>query len=437
MADNNGYTALLGTLEDVIAGCVTADRHMALLVIDMSGIEKLVPVLGYRKTGQIMDSVQTQLLEIKRPVDICTRIGTNRFALIVTDLQFAAMVDLLVNKVHNTLDGLRSKTGMEITICPRFGVALYPEHGRTPEGLLIAADTAAQAACTTGTAVVQAGSPEYDRMYLGKRLEAELETAFLQSGFELHYQPKIALASRQLYGAEALIRWDHPQYGQISPDLLVPVIEKSHLLQEITLWILNTALHQSCLMRKRVPGFRIAVNLSPAILCSPDLVALVERALRIWDTEPQLLTLEITESTMMENQEFSQQNLQRLSEMGVLLSIDDFGTGYSSYAYLQQLFVQELKIDKSFITQLTSDNNNDRLVRSIIDLGRGLGLDVLAEGIESPEVLERLVDMGCEYGQGFLIAHPMSLPALLEWMDAPERRQPVVGKGGLTRRHSR
>ena len=240
----------------------------------------------------------------------------------------------------------------------------------------------------------------------------------MQSGFELYYQPKVNLVSHQLYGAEALLRWNHPKHGFISPDLLVPLIEKSHLLQEITLWILNTALHQSKLMRERSPGFRIAVNLSPDLLASPDLVELVTRALRIWNTEPQLLILEVTETSMMVNQEVAEKNLQQLSEVGVLLSIDDFGTGYSSYSYLQKLPVQELKIDMSFITDLLVDNNSECLVRSMINLGRDFGINVLAEGIETPEVMEQLVNMGCQYGQGYLIAKPMTVAKMLEWIDS-------------------
>jgi EAL domain-containing protein (putative c-di-GMP-specific phosphodiesterase class I) len=256
-------------------------------------------------------------------------------------------------------------------------------------------------------------------------LEAELESAFINSSFEIYYQPKVNLVSCQLYGAEALIRWTHPEYGTISPDMLVHVIEKSHLLEEITLWILNTALHQSGLMRARFPDFRIAVNISPGLLASPDLVELVQRALRIWNTLPNQLILEVTETSMMVNQKLSQRNLKQLSELGVLISIDDFGTGYSSYSYLQQLPVRELKIDRSFITDLLLDDTSMCLVRSMINLGRDFGINVLAEGIETSEVLEQLVDMGCEYGQGFLIAKPMPVAEMLEWIDSSGWIYPV------------
>ena len=413
-----GYAGLIDTLENAIATCDGQDVRMALLVIDLSRIEMLNTVIGYRKTDLILDTVQTKLLEIKRPSDIISRINNHRFALIIPNLKFSSMIDLAVNKINESLGGLSSFTGMEMSIYPKTGVAIYPEHGRTAEELLLGADTASQASQHANNSAVHAGSSQHEKLHLSKLIEAEVESAFMQSGFELHYQPKVNLVSRELYGAEALIRWSHPKHGSISPELLVPLIEKSHLLQEITLWILNTALHQSTLMRKQSPDFRIAVNLSPQLLDSPDLLELVKRALRIWKTDPQLLILEVTETSIMGNRDASQRNLQKLSELGVLISIDDFGTGYSSYSYIQHLPVQELKIDKSFVTDLLTDKSNELLVSSMIRLGKDFGINVLAEGIETAEVMEHLADMGCQYGQGFHIAKPMPVVKMLEWIDS-------------------
>jgi len=418
MENKSGYISLLDTLDSVIASCISKDRRMALLLIDLSRIEMLNPVLGYRKTCRILDAVHAKLLDIKRPSDFLSRINEHRFSLIIPDLKFEQMVELAANKIIETLDGLHSFTGLETTIHPKTGAALLPKHGRTAEDLLLAADTASQVTLDANTCGMHAHTSDYEKIQQSKLLETDLESSFMQSRFELFYQPKVNLVSHQLYGAEALIRWNHPEYGKITPDLLVPIFEKSHLLQEITLWILNTALHQSKLMRERSPDFRIAVNLSPQFLGSPDLVELVKRSLRIWNTDPQLLILEVTETSLMVNQDISHRNLQQLSEIGVLISIDDFGTGYSSYSYLQQLPVQELKIDMSFVTDLLTVKNNECLVKSMINLGKDFGINVLAEGIETSAVLEQLVDMGCQYGQGFFIAKPMPAAKMLEWIDS-------------------
>jgi EAL domain-containing protein (putative c-di-GMP-specific phosphodiesterase class I)/GGDEF domain-containing protein len=424
--NTSGYISLLGRLDDAIASCIDLNTHLGLLLIDLSHIEILYPILGFRKVSEILDTLHSTLAAIKRPSDFISRINEYRFALVITDLAFPAIVDLAVNKLHVTLDGLHSLTGCETTIHAKTGIALFPQHGNTAEKLLIEADTAVLAAYNTSTMVMRAGSLPCKQISQYKLLESELESAFLHSQFQLYYQPKINLASNTLCGAEALIRWNHPDLGAVSPDMLIRVIERSPLLQEITFWTLNNALNQSRWMRKHFPEFRIAVNLSPELLDSPDLVELVSCALRIWDTNPDLLILEVTETAMMVNQEASIENLRKLNEAGIMLSIDDFGTGYSSYSYLQKIPVQELKIDKSFVLNLLTDERNNKLVKSMISLGRELGINVLAEGIENREVLVHLQNMGCQYGQGYHIAKPMSASEILGWMDTSDLRKSIA-----------
>jgi len=419
-AERQGYGGLLDKLDNVLAGQRGRDGQIALLLIDLSATEMLVPAIGYRKICEILDAVQKQLEDIKRPQDILSRVDDLHFGLIISDLKFAAMADLAANKIIESLDGLRGLTGMHTSIQPTIGIVLFPEHGQSAEDLLMEAENTVQAAHQANMRLMHAGGSHNQLITRNKVLEAELESAFMNSQFELYYQPKVNLQTHQLYGAESLIRWQHPEHGFISPDIMIPIIEKSRLLQEITLWILNTALNQSRLMREHSPDFRIAVNISPQLLDSPELVELVSRALRIWDIDPQLLILEITETSIMVNEEIAQQNLRQLSEAGVMLSIDDFGTGYSSYSYLQQLPVQEMKIDKSFITTLLTEKNNERLVRSMITLGKDLGINVLAEGIETPEIQQQLIDMGCQYGQGFLISRPLPATKIVEWLDATD-----------------
>jgi EAL domain-containing protein (putative c-di-GMP-specific phosphodiesterase class I) len=192
------------------------------------------------------------------------------------------------------------------------------------------------------------------------------------------------------------------------------------MLLPITLWTLNTALHQATEIRKHFSRFRIAVNLSANLLDDPDLVEIVSQALQTWDTDPQYLVLEITESAMMRNPDACMKNLLKLNQIGVHLSIDDFGTGYSSFSYLKRMPVQELKIDQSFIRNILDDNNDAQIVQAIVNLGRQFKLRVVAEGIESSAVMDRLIEMGCEYGQGYLIARPLDFKQMLRWVDESE-----------------
>lgn len=419
-AGDSGYVNLLETLDRHIADCDAHGRHVGLLLIDMSRIDMLYPSLGYKKVSQILDSLQTSLLEIKRQTDSLLRLNEHRFALIIADLKFPGMAELAANRIHNAIDGLHSLTGMDAAIHPATGAALFPENGRNAETLLLEADAAVQTARRTNEPLVYAGSTQNIQINRSRSLEACLEPAFKDCQFELHYQPKVNLVTRQILGAEALLRWNHPAYGMILPEIFIPVVENSTLLPDITLWALNTALRQSMTIRARSPDFRTAVNLSPRLLDQPDLVDLVTRALQTWDTDPQSLILEVTETSMMVNHEISQQNLQKLSESGVTLSIDDFGTGYSSYSYLQQLPVQEMKIDQSFVREILSNSNSERLIRSMINLGNDMGINVLVEGIETPEEMARLRELGCVYGQGFLIGKPMPFDEMLEWIETSE-----------------
>jgi EAL domain-containing protein (putative c-di-GMP-specific phosphodiesterase class I)/GGDEF domain-containing protein len=420
LTERQGYGGLLETLDQAVSDCRDRDSRIALLMIDMSATEMLVPAIGYRKICEILDAAGIQLEGLKRPKDILTRIDDQHFALIIFDVKFPAMADLAANKIIESLDGLRGLSGMHTSVHPVIGIVLFPEHGESAEDLLMQAENTIEAAHQANLRIMHAGGSHNELITRNKVLEAELESAFMNSQFELHYQPKVNLQTHRLYGAEALIRWQHPEHGFISPVVMVPIIEKSRLLQDITLWILNTALNQSRLMRALSPDFRIAVNISPQLLESPELVELVSRGLRIWDVDPHLLILEITETSIMVNEEVAQKNLRELSEAGVMLSIDDFGTGYSSYSYLQQLPIQEMKIDKSFITTLLTEKNNERLVKSMINLGKELGINVLAEGIETPEIQQRLIDLGCQYGQGFLISRPLPAAEITRWIEATD-----------------
>jgi EAL domain-containing protein (putative c-di-GMP-specific phosphodiesterase class I) len=411
------YSSLLGKLERSLESYKAQASPFALLVIDLSRITTLIPVLGYRETERVLAAVEDRLMNIKRPTDILERITDFRFALIIPDLKFASMAELAANKITESLHGLHEFTELDATVNPGIGIALFPEHAETAEQLLLEAEISTQITLEQNLSTMFAGGDNNRQIHLNRKLNTDLELAFRKSELELYYQPKIKLDSGQLYGAEALIRWQHPKYGFVSPDILVPIIEKSHLMSEITLWILNTALNQANAMRQLSPEFKIAVNLSPELLNDPDLVDLIERSLRIWDTRPEQLILEVTETSMMDNLEKSLTTLQRLNEIGVLLSIDDFGTGYSSFSYLQQLPVHELKIDRSFITDMLTDNNSERVVSAMINLGRDFGMQVLSEGIETKEVYRHLIEMGCEYGQGYYIARPMPFRTMLLWIN--------------------
>jgi diguanylate cyclase len=248
-------------------------------------------------------------------------------------------------------------------------------------------------------------------------LVGELRRAMDEAELVLHYQPKVDLQTGKVKGVEALARWNHPERGLISPDEFIPLAERSNLLRPMTVYLLDTALRQCNAWRARGLDISIAVNLSMQNLLDLRLPNDVARLLTSWRLPPGSLELEITESTIMSDHRRAMSILTRLNKMGVTLSIDDFGTGYSSLAYLQELPVSAVKIDKSFVLTMDQDPGNATIVQSTIDLGHNLGLKVIAEGVETERIYGDLAKMGCDYAQGFFLSKPLSPQKMGVWLD--------------------
>ena len=247
-------------------------------------------------------------------------------------------------------------------------------------------------------------------------LESELRTAIGEGELNLYYQPKIDLRTGRISGMEALVRWHSPTRGLIPPDKFIPVAEQTGLIQPLTLWVLNTALRRRFPKTCEGTDLSVAVNLSPRNLNDAELPELVLRALETWNAEPSRLILEITENAIMEDPANSLKILSRLSSLGISLSIDDFGTGYSSLAYLKKLPVDELKVDRSFVMTMVEQKDDAMIVRSVIELGRNFGLKTVAEGVESEEIWHQLLDLGCDYAQGYYMSPPMPYEKLNQWI---------------------
>jgi EAL domain-containing protein (putative c-di-GMP-specific phosphodiesterase class I) len=250
-------------------------------------------------------------------------------------------------------------------------------------------------------------------------LVGELRQALDDGALTLHYQPKVCLRDGSLLGVEALVRWQHPQRGFIPPDQFIPLAEQTGLIEPLTHWVLNAALAQCRAWRDMGLTLGVAVNLSTRTLHDPSLPELVTALLHKHGIAAEQLRLEVTESVIMYDPDRVSEVLARLTQMGVRFSIDDFGTGYSSLGYLRRLPVDELKIDKSFVLEMTTDESDALIVRSTIDLAHNLGLRVVAEGIENLETYRQLARLGCDMAQGFYLGRPMAPAALEYWLTQP------------------
>jgi EAL domain-containing protein (putative c-di-GMP-specific phosphodiesterase class I) len=301
------------------------------------------------------------------------------------------------------------------------GVALAPMHATEPAELLKRADVAMYNA-KASTRSVRLYEPEEDTTSPRRlTLVAELRAALQDGGIELHVQPKASLASGEVVGVEALVRWQHAELGWVPPDQFVPVAERSGLIGLLTTRVLDASLAACAGWRAAGLDLGVAVNLSARSLQDADLVEEVDRLLRRHGVPAGRLTLEVTEGSVMADPARAVALLHQLRDLGVRLSVDDFGTGYSSLSYLQRLPVQEVKIDRSFVAALDTEGENVAIVRAIVDLGRHLGLDVVAEGVEDQSTWDLLASMHCDLGQGWYVAHPMPVDRLVPWLDERTR----------------
>jgi diguanylate cyclase (GGDEF)-like protein/PAS domain S-box-containing protein len=418
-------TLLSNRIEHAIRSAQRTGDHMAILLLDLDRFKDVNDTLGHQVGDQLLTEVGPRLERPLRASDTVARLGGDEFAILLvgpTDLQMACRVaERVVEALRHpfAIQHLALEVGISI------GVALYPEHGTTASELLQHADVAMYAAKRDqlGFVVYSAESDTHSVRQL--TLTGELRRAIEDDQLVLEFQPKIDARTAELAGVEALIRWEHPEHGSIRPDEFIHSAEQTGLIKPLTLWVLNAALRALQEWQQDGYDFGVAVNLSVKSLHDPQLPDVVRLLLQSWQQQPELLTFEITESALMADPATALTVLARISGIGCRLSLDDFGTGYSSLAYLQKLPIDELKIDRSFVVAMTRDHNAAVIVRSVVQLAKGLGLGVVAEGVESEEAFAQLRSLGCEHVQGFFFGPSMRVRDFRRWLTtSPWARAP-------------
>lgn len=391
---------------------------VGVAIMDLDGFKEINDTLGHQYGDLTLIDVARRIERVIRPSMMVARLGGDEFALLVPGISKRAEVETVARRIRRELavpfhiDGVRIKTGISI------GIAIAPIDGSDAAAVLQRADVAmygAKAGLGDGVNFYDATSDtNTPRRFT---LVNDLHSAVANGELSLVYQPKVRVQDGVMVGVESLARWTHPKFGSIGPDEFIPLAERSGVIVQITEFVLETALRQTSNWHRQGRSWGVSVNLSMRNLLDTDLVSSVERLLHLTEVEPASLTLEITETNIMADTSRTIDVLQRLSDLGVRLSIDDFGTGYSSLSYLQRLPVDEIKIDKLFVLAMANDAGAASIVRSILDLGRNMGLCCVAEGIEDRATWNRLRAMGCDQAQGFYLAHPMVASDLVEWTD--------------------
>jgi diguanylate cyclase (GGDEF)-like protein len=387
----------------------------AFIIIKIRRFKEINTTYGFVKGDKYLLYVEQQLQKILRSGDFVSRIGDNEFGILLTGLNNTSHALLAANKITSEFKHAVNIEGSQISPKIVMGISAKPDHGTTFEELLHAATLALQKAENNNEDYLLHQFSSSD-MPPSLMLENEIQPALDDDEFSLFCQPKINLSEGNLYGGEALIRWNSKKYGFVNTQYFIDILEGSSSLVPVTSWVLNVAIRQCLLYQEKLPGFSMAVNLSPSLLTNRSIIEIVSNAVSIWSLKPSSLILEVTEGAMMMNPVKSMEILNEFHQLGFGVSIDDFGTGYSSLAYLKNLPADEIKIDKSFVMNMANDKKDESIVKAAIDLAHNLGLKIVAEGIEDEKTFDILTEMGCDFAQGYFMAKPMPCDDLLDWM---------------------
>jgi diguanylate cyclase (GGDEF)-like protein/PAS domain S-box-containing protein len=388
---------------------------VAVMFLDLDNFKNINDSLGHDAGDRLLQAVAQRVVKTTRASDTVARLGGDEFAVLAEGIGTAAEVDLLAGALIEALDLPFCLDGMEVRVGASIGIALSTQEAYA-ETLLSNADIAMYHAKAAGKNRYVTFQPQMqDMLHERLRLEADIGRALTQQEFFLEYQPIVDLGSRSLLGVEALLRWRHPEAGVLLPARFIQVLEDSGQIVKLGRWVLMQACREFSQWRRSIAGgtgLRLAVNISGRHLQHGDSLQDVAQALQESGLEPGNLVIELTESTTMYNTDATLERFNRLKALGVRLAIDDFGTGYSSLSYLHRFPIDILKIDRSFVSRLTSTDNGPELARAVITLGETLGLETIAEGIEVEPQVAALLALGCVAGQGFLFAPAGSLEKL-------------------------
>lgn len=409
-------------------------ERLAIMFVDLDGFKPINDFFGHAAGDEVLREVARRLRATVRQSDTLARLGGDEFATLVESVNAEADALRLGQRMIETLKRPFTIEGQHVSLSCSIGIVIFPDHERSGERLLACADAAMYAAKRAGggTCVVYEPSMSGDgaqQVLMQQALRESLEHGNLM----LYYQPKVDRLHGNVSGLEALLRWNHPKFGMVSPAVFIPLAERFGLIGALGNWVIDRACAQLASWHAQNLQCRVAINLSPHQLRQPDLADRIEQALERHGLSASSLVCEITESAMMENTREERGMLERIAALGVRLSIDDFGTGYSSLAHLRRIPARQLKIDRSFVVDITASHEARAVLDAIVRLAHALQMEVVAEGVETEDQQRSLEALGCDLLQGYHIARPMPADAVPGWMSAREsvRRDGSATLSGL------
>ncbi|HWO78861.1 putative bifunctional diguanylate cyclase/phosphodiesterase [Gaiella sp.] len=400
-------------IDQVLADSRRSNARAAVMLLDLDGFKEINDVLGHANGDELLRSFSARLRRSIRETDTVARLGGDEFGIV---LRVDGADDVLeaAERIHGALDEPFAIGDLSLDVGASIGGAVFPDDAVDPETLVRFADVAMYAAKRSRSGVELYDPAADDSSREALALGGEIRQALEDGSIVVHFQPKVEVASGRIVGAEALARWNHPQRGIVLPAVLLPVVEKAGVMRLLTDRVLRLAVAQAAAWRAAGRPIEVAVNIDVRALLDSTFPSAVDSILAEAGLPAELLTLEITETSLMADPTRSRHVAQELAAIGVRLSIDDFGTGYSSLGHLTALPLSELKIDRSFVSRMTESPTGMTIVRTILDLGANLDLAVVAEGIESPRARSMLLDLGCGLAQGYELGRPVPAEVLTD-----------------------
>lgn len=407
----------LELVQTAIAGALSEKRPIALLLMDLDRFKEVNDTLGHDRGDSLLHQVGLRLRNTLFTTDVVARLGGDEFGILLPRLAVANDVRQVIKNLLDCLEQPFMIDDIPIVVECSIGVAIMPDHADNADTLLQRADIAMYRAkkMASNSSLYEPELNPHSPERLA--LMAELRHAIDQQQLLLHFQPKLDIKAGNITGVEALVRWQHPRLGLISPDKFILTAEQTGLIVPLTRWVLRDALIKCQSAAITCNQMKVSVNLSARSLHDPHLPRMIREILDETGANPNQLILEVTESAIVLEPIRAIENLSALRDIGTWISIDDFGTGYTSLSSIKRMPVNELKIDKSFVTEMLTDAEDAMIVRTIIDFGHNFGLSVVAEGVETREVYDALAILGCDIIQGYLISKPLPFEQLKIWHD--------------------
>ncbi len=416
-------TLLADRLQQAIDIAQHTGQRLAVLLLNLDRLQKVNDSMGHGAGDDLLKEMAARLLTKLQPSDTLARLGSDEFVIVLPE---AGDTEVIMRSAQRLMRGVARPCtihGQELSVTASIGISLYPLDGTTPNDLLKAADTAllhAKEKERNSFCFFTAGMNNHAREWLNTA--HQLRAALANDELCLHYQPQICLHTGLLCGMEALVRWQHPQRGLVLPGEFIPVAEEAGLINAIGAWVLHTACHQNKAWQEAgLPAVPVAVNVSARQVTSGELEATIRSALADSGLEPAYLEVELTESTMLHDTEHTLMQIDALRELGVQVSLDDFGTGFSSLGYLSRFTLDKLKIDQSFVRQLATDRKSAAIIQATVALAHGLGMRILAEGVETVDQLDYLRSAGCDEVQGFYFSRAIPVAHMTRMLAQPQR----------------